>query len=434
MYGLLFGHPKSGDNMTNIRLKSLLMILLMCCAALAGCLDSDDDDDDDDTTDDTTVTDNGYTYVSDVENHRALMQDLCDIKDAASSAGGYDFATAKTIYADGKNAQKDSGVYRTLGGFASATGKNHEYDNYYGANGSIGEHIMAAMDGTGDFENTSNTVRYQGIAKLTVNMGMVGYTIHELNAAIAKAEAGNWGTDDAQHAWDEGWAFFHGPTENYGCSPAKVMEKRAADFNTADADGNAATFLATRTAMNDGLTALQNENMQGVVDARDEVLKNLVIVYSQAVLKYTSKMDSNDTAEKYQAEGYAFWKAIEAYAGPHMHDGCYNMAVGHKVMMMGEIDATTCDAFVFTPDEEGGETGTCTNTVTEAVSPDATNATQCDGYKSQYYMDNYAATLMNNVLDLTDADQLGTSYDVAPWLQPVWDHYGITSSDIGSMS
>ena len=76
------------------------------------------------------------------------------------------------------------------------------------------------------------------------------------------------------------------------------MEKRAADFGTADADGVAATFAATEAAMNAGLTALQNEDMQGVVDARDEVLKNLVIVYSQAVLKYTSKMDSNDTAEK----------------------------------------------------------------------------------------------------------------------------------------
>ena len=48
-------------------------------------------------------------------------------------------------------------------------------------------------------------------------------------------------------------------------------------------------------------------------------------------------------------------------------------------------------------------------------------------------MDNYAATMMNDVLDLTDATQLGTSYDVTAWLQPVWDHYGITSADIGSM-
>ena len=420
-------------------MKSMLMILLMSCAAFAGCLGSDDDTESEDSTDEKPAwldaSDAGYTYASNVDNHRSLMNDLCEIKAAASSDGGYDFATAKDIYMNGKNAQKDDGSYRTLAGFASATGKNHDYDSYYGMDGSVDAHIMAALDGTGDFEGTSDTVRYQGTAKLTVNLGMVAYTLHELNAAILKAEAGNWGTDDAQHAWDEGWAFFHGPDEHYGCSPAKVMEKRASDFGTADADGVAATFAATEAAMNAGLTALQNENMQGVVDARDEVLKNLVIVYSQAVLKYTSKMDSNTTAEKYQAEGYAFWKAIEAYAAPHMHDGCYNMAVGHKVMMMGEIDASACDAFIWTngSQEENGNADTCYNTVNHMVSTDATDEAGCDGYTSQYYQDNYAATLMNNVLNLTDASQLGTSYDVTAWLQPVWDHYGITAADIGSM-
>ena len=423
-------------------MKSMLMILLMSCAAFAGCLGSDDDDEKEESNDSVDdkpawldASDAGYTYASDVDNHRSLMNDLCEIKAAASSDGGYDFTGAKEIYMNGKNAEKSDGSFRTLAGFASATGKNHDYDSYYGMNGSVDAHIMAALDGTGDFEGTSDTVRYQGTAKLTVNLGMVAYTLHELNAAILKAEAGNWGTDDAQHAWDEGWAFFHGPDEHYGCSPAKVMEKRAADFGTADANGVAAIFAATEAAMNAGLTALQNEDMQGVVDARDEVLKNLVIVYSQAVLKYTFKMDSNTTAEKYQAEGYAFWKAIEAYAAPHMHDGCYNMAVGHKVMMMGEIDASACDAFVWTnaSQDPDGANDTCYNTVNHMVSTDAVDEAGCDGYTSQYYQDNYAATMMNNVLDLTDATQLGTSYDVTAWLQPVWDHYGITSADIGSM-
>ena len=49
---------------------------------------------------------------------------------------------------------------------------------------------MAAIDGTGDFAGTSDTVRYQGVAKLTANMGMIAYTIHELNTAVGKADAG----------------------------------------------------------------------------------------------------------------------------------------------------------------------------------------------------------------------------------------------------
>ena len=295
---------------------------------------------------------------------------------------------------------------------------------------------MAALDGTGDFAGTSDTVRYQGVAKLTVNMGMVAYTIHELNSAIAKADAGNVDDDTgAPHNWDEGWAFFHGPDEDYGCSPAKVMEKRAGDFGTTNAAGVANTFAATEAAMVAGLAALQASDSAGYTSAAETVVKNLIITYSQAVLKYTSKMDSNDTAEKYQAEGYAFWKAIEAYSAPHMHDGCYNMAVGHKVMMMGEIDASACDAFIWTnaSQDPNGTNDTCYNTVNHMISTDATDEAGCDGYTSMYYQDNYAATLMNNVLDLTDATQLGTSYDVTAWLQPVWDHYGITAEEIGSL-
>ena len=417
--------------MNHKKVKGLLLIALMAVSGLAGCLGTDDDEDDE-TASTMDAADGGYTYASNVDNHRSLMKDLCDIKTAASA---YDWTTAKDIYMNGKNAQKSDDSFRTLAGFAAAEGKNHNYDTYYNQTGSVDAHIMAAMDGTGDFAGASDTVRYQGIAKLTVNMGMVAYTIHELNSAISKADAGNVDNDSgAPHNWDEGWAFFHGPDEDYGCSPAKVMEKRAGDFGTTNAAGVANTFAAAEAAMVDGLAALQASDSAGYTAAAETVVKNLIITYSQAVLKYTSKMDSNESGEKYQAEGYAFWKAIEAYSAPHMHDGCYNMAVGHKVMMMGEIDASACDAFIWTnaSQDPNGTNDTCYNTVNHMVSSDATDEAGCDGYTSMYYQDNYAATLMNNVLDLTDASQLGTSYDVTAWLQPVWDNYGITSGDIGT--
>ena len=417
--------------MNHKKVKGLLLIALMAVSGLAGCLGTDDDEDDE-TASTMDAADGGYTYASNVDNHRSLMKDLCDIKTAASA---YDWTTAKDIYMNGKNAQKSDDSFRTLAGFAAADGKNHGYDAYYNMSGSVDSHIMAAMDGTGDFAGTSDTVRYQGIAKLTVNMGMVAYTIHELNSAISKADAGNVDNDSgAPHNWDEGWAFFHGPDEDYDCSPAKVMEKRAGDFGTTNAAGVANTFAAAEAAMVDGLAALQASDSAGYTAAAETVVKNLIITYSQAVLKYTSKMDSNESGEKYQAEGYAFWKAIEAYSAPHMHDGCYNMAVGHKVMMMGEIDASACDAFIWTnaSQDPNGTNDTCYNTVNHMVSSDATDEAGCDGYTSMYYQDNYAATLMNNVLDLTDASQLGTSYDVTAWLQPVWDNYGITSGDIGT--
>ena len=212
------------------------------------------------------------------------------------------------------------------------------------------------------------------------------------------------------------------------------MEKRASDFGTADADGVAATFTATEQAMVDGLAALQAGDEAGYDAAAETVMKNIIITYSQATLKYTSKMDNADSGAKYQAEGYAFWKAIEAYAAPYT-DGCYNMAV-HKVFMMGDIDAAACDAFIWTNGsmDSTGTNDTCYNTVTHQVSTDVSNETECDGYAAMYFQDMYGAQKINEILNLQDATQLGTSYDVAPHLAHVWAHYGITAADIGAMS
>jgi len=373
--------------MNHKKMKGLLLIALMAVSGLAGCLGTDDDEETESTMD---ASDGGYTYASNVDNHRSLMKDLCDIKTAASA---YDWTTAKDIYMNGKNAQKSDDSFRTLAGFAAADGKNHGYDTYYNQSGSVDAHIMAALDGTGDFAGTSDTVRYQGIAKLTVNMGMVAYTIHELNSAISKADAGNVDNDSgAPHNWDEGWAFFHGPDEDYGCSPAKVMEKRAGDFGTTNAAGVANTFAAAEAAMVDGLAALQASDSAGYTAAAETVVKNLIITYSQAVLKYTSKMDSNESGEKYQAEGYAFWKAIEAYAADYTN-ACID--VNGNATYVGNSDETAC---------ADGET--------------------FDGH--------YGADKINEILNLQDTSQLGTSHDVTDHLEHVWAHYGITSEDIGT--
>ena len=412
---------------------AMMMTLILFGTALAGCLGTTDSDETETETAAVVVTDAGYTYASNVDNHRALMKDLCDIKSAASSDGGYDFATAKDIYTNGKNAEKSDGSFRTLAGFAAADGKNHGYDSYYNMSGSVGQHIMDAMEGTGDFTDTSDTVRYQGIAKLTANMGMVAYTIHELNSAVAKADAGNVDNDSgAPHNWDEGWAFFHGPEEDWSCSPAYTMKKRAADYGT-ETDGVSNALTATTDAMVSGLAALQAEDSAGYTAATDTVVKNLIITYSQATLKYASKMDNADSGEKYQVEGYAFWKTIEAYAAPHTDNACYNTDT-HTMGWIGSSAAAACDAFIWTngSQDADGPADTCYNTMSHTVAMGIANETQCGAFSSMYFYENYGATSMNNIFDLSDSSQLGTSYDVTAWLQPVWDHYGITAEEIGT--
>ena len=408
------------------RTMTLMMTLVLIGSAIAGCAGDDVDLDD---------ADGGYTYASNVDNHRMLMGDVCDIKDLS---GAYDWDGVKDIYDDGKHAEKSDGSYRTLMGFADASGKNHAYDAYYDADGSWNDFVSAAIDGTGPFEGESDTVRDQAVEKGIQNGVMTAYAIHELNAAIIKAEAGNWGADDAQHAWDEGWAFYHGPDDSNhdydGCGPYATAAKRGGNFGTGDA-----TNIATLAAMNAGLTALQNEDMQGVVDARDEVLKNIVIVYSQTSVRYASKMTDDlaagDTADydKHQAEGHAFYRVIEAYVAEYTSI-CYNM-VSHTVS--SDSSQASCEAYMYlenytSPNDPSGEEFTgCYNSVTHAQH-EGMSEEECEafGWYANYYNDKIL-----EIFDLKNDGDATADYeaDIRSYLQPVWDAFGITAEDIGTL-
>ena len=408
------------------RTMTLMMTLVLIGSAIAGCAGDDVDLDE---------ADGGYTYASNVDNHRMLMGDVCDIKDLS---GAYDWDGVQDIYKDGKHAEKSDGSYRTLMGFADASGKNHAYDAYYDADGSWNDFVSAAIAGTGPFEGESDTVRDQAVEKGIQNGVMTAYAIHELNAAIIKAEAGNWGADDAQHAWDEGWAFYHGPDDSNhdydGCGPYATADKRGGNFGTDDA-----TNIATLAAMNDGLTALQNEDMQGVVDARDEVLKNIVIVYSQASVRYASKMTDDlaagDTADydKHQAEGHAFYRVIEAYVAEYT-SVCYNM-VSHTVS--SDSSQASCEAYMYlenytsSNDPDGEEFTGCYNSVTH-VQHEGMSEEECEAFG--WYANYYNGKILE-IFDLKNDGDATADYeaDIRSYLQPVWDAFGITAEDIGTL-
>ena len=408
------------------RTMTLMMTLVLIGSAIAGCAGNDVDLDD---------ADGGYTYASNVDNHRMLMGDVCDIKDLS---GAYDWAGVKDIYEDGKHAEKSDGSYRTLMGFADASGKNHAYDAYYGEDGSWNDFVSAAIDDTGPFEGESDTVRDQAVEKGIQNGVMTAYAIHELNAAIIKAEAGNWGADDAQHAWDEGWAFYHGPDDSNhdydGCGPYATASKRGDNFGTGES-----TNIATLAAMNAGLTALQNEDMQGVIDARDEVLKNIVIVYSQASVRYASKMTGDlaagDTADydKHQAEGHAFYRVIEAYVAEYTSI-CYNM-VSHTVA--SDSSQASCEAYMYlenytSPNDPSGEEFTgCYNSVTHAQH-EGMSEEECNAFG--WYANYYNGKILE-IFDLKNDGDATADYeaDIRSYLQPVWDAFGITAEDIGTL-
>ena len=187
--------------------------------------------------------------------------------------------------------------------------------------------------------------------------------------------------------------------------------------------------------MNAGLTAMQNEDMQGLVDARDEILKNIVIVYSQASVRYASKMTDDlaagDTSDydKHQAEGHAFYRVIEAYVAEYT-SVCYNM-VSHNVS--ADSSQNSCEGYAWYENYSmgGGQTYTgCYNIVSHQTTDDDQPTCEAYGWMANYYSDQIVA-----MFDLTNDGDSSADYeaDIRAWLQPVWDHFGITATDIGTL-
>ena len=73
--------------MKNNKIIAIMMTITMLASAFAGCLSDDEKVDLDD-------SDGGYDYASNVDNHRMLMGDVCDIKDLS---GAYDGDGVKAV-------------------------------------------------------------------------------------------------------------------------------------------------------------------------------------------------------------------------------------------------------------------------------------------------------------------------------------------------
>ena len=267
---------------------------------------------------DATAADGGYAYASNVDTHRLVVQDVCDINDIV---GDYKWSEIAEIYANGVHSVKSDGSVRTIGGFAAGEGKKHGVDTYYGTATPLDDFVSAALNGTGVWAGESDAVRKQGVQKGIMNQTMIAWVVHELNAALAKAADGNFDVaSGAVHNWDEAWAFYHGVAPD--CGPFKTAEKRAADFGTTGADGESA--LANEgllAAMIDGRDALLAGDEAGAIAATGEAVKHVFITYAQATIKYASKVYSDleagdaEAARVHQAEGWAFFRIIEPILG-----------------------------------------------------------------------------------------------------------------------
>jgi hypothetical protein len=96
-----------------------------------------------------TPADAGYAYASNVDGHRLVVKDICEVKELLD-AETVDYDAINALYTEGKNSVKGDG-FRTLGGFASGEGKKHGLAEFYAVPAPINDFVSSAIAGTGLF-------------------------------------------------------------------------------------------------------------------------------------------------------------------------------------------------------------------------------------------------------------------------------------------
>lgn len=266
----------------------------------------------------TVEADGGYTYASDVSAHRQVVHDICEIN-ALLDETPIDFGAVSILYREGEHSVNPDGSVRSIGDFASATDRAHGLAEYYGMPTPLDAFVTAALEGSGMFDGASDEVRRQGVQKGIQNQVMIAWVMHELNTALDKATEGDFDpASGAPHNWDEAWAFYHGAEP--GCAPYATAESRAENFGTLTDDDVSAANAAIREAMNAGREALLASEVAGAEEAAEAVRREIFVTYSQAVIRYATIAAEDvaagdaEAASTHQAEGYAFWRVIEATA------------------------------------------------------------------------------------------------------------------------
>jgi hypothetical protein len=137
----------------------------------------------------------GYKPASDVASHAKVVSDVGEIN-SLLGAEPFDYDAINKVYEVGVHSVKGDGSIRTIAGFARKSGRSEpiwdDYVAYYNDNTWLNTFVSAAIEGTGLFTGEPDGVRKQGIQKGIQNQIMLAWVIHELVAALAKADDGNF--------------------------------------------------------------------------------------------------------------------------------------------------------------------------------------------------------------------------------------------------
>eukprot|EP00879_Flechtneria_rotunda_P022938 GHRR01024245.1.p1 GENE.GHRR01024245.1~~GHRR01024245.1.p1 ORF type:complete len:314 (-),score=74.29 GHRR01024245.1:228-1169(-) len=234
----------------------------------------------------------GYTFGSNVAGYLRLSTDICDIKSAIGTSDNPNYAEARKIYIDGKNSYKSDGTIRTLRELATKSYAGEPvfdmYTEYYNTPAFLDQPISFAFAGDAPFRTIAQ--RNETIVKGIESNLQVVYLLHELDETAQKIKDKKLSpVDGAPHNIDETWAIYVG--ERPDCSLWSVSQKRAQEFGTMQDCSISkvnANMLAAHQDMYEASARGDNRTFEQL---RQEVIRNFLITYIQATLKYTELMD-----------------------------------------------------------------------------------------------------------------------------------------------
>ncbi len=275
-----------------------------------------------------------YKPVSDVEGYFNLPLDRTDM--LAAIAQG-DWATARTIYENGKNSPKSDGTVRTFRGIATDPAVLDVFPggaDAYGTSSFIDAVISAGLDATGPGAGVSDAARRQLVDK-GLQMAIYGKALVEVEAARAKLAAGN--TDDASgapHNVDEGAAIVIGSANAEGVRAHSILATARSREGNFSRTGLLADPMVAEWAL---LLATSRSGNEAAFEASAGRIRGyLNSVFYLATLRYGGKALAAPVDEQLVElnEGWAFYQTIRGTvasadpAGAARIDALYRSAPG----------------------------------------------------------------------------------------------------------
>jgi hypothetical protein len=189
----------------------------------------------------------GYNAASDVTEHGEIDLDQKTM-DTACDAANWDAAI--DIYTTGANSEKSSGL-RTIQGFSTSMTDGRPklrgepyydmYAEYYKSHTYADDFVMSALRGDGVFHDKADIMRGECANKGAQYMVTWQYVVHEIEDARMDCEDDSETRNDrGVKAWDEGWLFWTGSTEEGTCSDGmggyQLAQKRCQNYGTCDSE------------------------------------------------------------------------------------------------------------------------------------------------------------------------------------------------------